>query len=84
MTWATLIPSAVKGVVREVAAFLFSTSEPVTAVSTIGTTPRSSAVAGRETSEQIDGTETTKGLKFCSAPASPRAAAMTAGSVPRV
>jgi len=77
MTSATLFPVASKGVVREVAAFAFSTAEPPTAGSTRGTTPRRAAVVGRVGSLQMDGTLTLKGLKFCSAPASPRAAAIT-------
>ncbi len=77
MTSATLSPAALKGVVKEVAALAFSRVDPVTAGSMRGTTPRRASVVGRVGSLHIDGIETTKGLKFCSAPASPRAAAMT-------
>jgi hypothetical protein len=63
--------------VRDLAALAFSKSEPVTAGSIRGTTPRRASVLGRVGSLQIDGMLTTKGLKFCSAPARPRAAAMT-------
>jgi hypothetical protein len=77
MTSATLSPVASNGVVREEAALVFSSDEPPTAGSTRGTTPRRLSVTGRVGSLQIDGMLTRKGLKFCSAPARPRAAAMT-------
>ena len=51
----------------EVFEFAFSTSCPPTAGSIRGTTPRSSADFGRVGSLQMDGMDTTKGLKFCSA-----------------
>lgn len=82
MTWATLRPSAVKGVVMEVLELAFSRVDPPTAGSIRGTTPRRAAVFGRVGSEQMDGTETTNGLKFCSAATKPRAAAMTASLDP--
>jgi hypothetical protein len=77
MTSATLRPVASNGVIREEAALEFSSAEPPTAGSTRGTTPRRLSVTGRVGSLQIDGMLTKKGLKFCSAPARPRAAAMT-------
>lgn len=49
-----------------------------------GTTPRRAAVVGSVGSLQMEGISTTNGLKFCSAPAKPRAAAITWGSLPRV
>lgn len=67
MTWATLNPVASNGVVMLVAELAFSTSCPPTAGSIRGTTPRSSADLGRVGSEQMEGMEATKGLKFCSA-----------------
>ena len=82
ITCATLNPSALNGVVTELADRAFSTSEPPTAGSTSGTTPRSSALFGRVGSEQIDGIETAKGLKFCSAATRPRAAATARSLVP--
>ncbi|TGO29046.1 hypothetical protein BPAE_0019g00160 [Botrytis paeoniae] len=82
ITSATLRPSAANGVVVLVALFAFSVALPPTAGSIKGTTPRRAAVVGKVGSEQILGTETTKGLKFCSAATRPRAAEMTAGSSP--
>lgn len=73
---------ASNGVILEEFEFAFSTSCPITAGSMRGTTPRRAAVVGRVGSEQIDGTLTTKGLKFCSAATRPRAAAMAASLVP--
>lgn len=64
------------------AEFAFSSAEPPTDGSTRGTTPRSAAVVGRVGSPQIVGMLTTNGLKFCSAPARPLAAAMTCDAVP--
>jgi len=82
MTWATLKPSAEKGVVTEVFELAFSMSWPPTAGSMRGTTPRRAAVVGRVGSEQMDGMLTTKGLKFCSAATRPRAAAIALSLVP--
>lgn len=73
---------ASKGVTIEVAELAFSVASSPTAGSMRGTTPRSAAVVGRVGSEQIEGMETTKGLKFCSAATRPRAAAMAASLVP--
>lgn len=84
MTSATLRSVASNGVVKLEAAFAFSRMEPVTAGSMSGTTPRRARVVGSVGSEQMEGMDTTKGLKFCSAPARPRAAAMTWSSVPKV
>ncbi len=50
MTLAALRPSALNGVLRELTSLAFSTSEPTTEASTRGTTPRSSAVTGKEVS----------------------------------
>jgi hypothetical protein len=66
----------------DVAERAFSVSDPPTAGSIRGTTPRSSALFGRVGSEQMDGIETTKGLKFCSAATSPRAAATARSELP--
>lgn len=82
ITSATLRPSASNGVATLVLLFAFSSSLPPTAGSTRGTTPRSAAVVGSAGSEQIFGTETTKGLKFCSAATRPRAADTTAEALP--
>lgn len=82
ITSATLNPAAANGVLTDVAEFAFSTSWPATAGSISGTTPRSSAVVGRVASEQIEGTDVTKGLKFCSAATYPRAAAMALSLLP--
>lgn len=82
ITSATLRPSAANGVVVLVALFAFSVSLPPTAGSIKGTTPRRAAVVGKVGSEQMFGTETAEGLKFCSAATRPRAAEMTAGSLP--
>lgn len=82
MTWATLIPSAAKGVTIEVAELAFSVASPPTAGSMRGTTPRRAAVVGRVGSEQMDGMLTTNGLKFCSAATRPRAAATARSLVP--
>lgn len=84
MTCATDMPVALKGVLRDVFELAISVSDPTTAGSTRGTMPRSSAVAGRVASPQMEGTLTEKGLKFCSAATSPAAALITCGSVPRV
>lgn len=82
MTWATLKPSAGKGVVIDFFELAFSRTSPTTAGSMRGTTPRRAAVVGRVGSEQMDGMLTRKGLKFCSAATRPRAAAMAASLVP--
>lgn len=82
ITSATLNPSAVNGVEILDLLFAFSPSLPPTAGSIKGTTPRREAVVGNVGSEQIFGTEATKGLKFCSAATRPRAAEITAGSLP--
>lgn len=82
MTWATLKPSAEKGVTIDLAELAFSSASPPTAGSMRGTTPRRAAVLGRVGSEQMDGMLTTKGLKFCSAATRPRAAAMALSLVP--
>lgn len=82
ITSATLNPSAVNGVEILDLLFAFSLSLPPTAGSIKGTTPRRAAVVGNVGSEQIFGTEATKGLKFCSAATRPRAAEVTAGSLP--
>lgn len=82
ITSATLRPSAANGVVVLVALFAFSVALPPTAGSIKGTTPRRAAVVGKVGSEQMFGTETAEGLKFCSAATRPRAAEMTAGSLP--
>jgi hypothetical protein len=82
MTWATLNPSAGKGVIFDALALAFSTASPTTAGSMSGTTPRRAAVVGRVGSEQIDGMLTINGLKFCSAATSPRAAETAASLVP--
>lgn len=84
ITSATERPVASNGVVSEVAELAFSVSDPVTAGSTRGTIPRSSCVAGRVASPQIEGISTLKGLKFCSAATTAAAPLMTAGSVPKV
>lgn len=82
MTWATLSPSAGKGVIFDLLALAFSTISPTTAGSMRGTTPRRAAVVGRVGSEQIDGMSTRNGLKFCSAATRPRAAAIAASLFP--
>lgn len=79
---ATLNPSALNGVVRDLAEAAFATSAPATSGSTRGTMPLSSLVAGRAGSEQMEGIETAKGLKFFSAATSFLAASMTALSLP--
>ena len=84
ITWATLMPVLEKAVLREVAEFAFSVAEPPTAGSTRGTIPRRATVVGRVGSLQMEGTSTTKGLKFCSAATRPWAAAMESAPVPRV
>ena len=84
MISATLMPALANGVVTDFAELAFSRSEPTTAGSMRGTIPRRASVVGRVGSLQIDGTETTKGLKFCSAATSPRAAAIESAPVPRV
>lgn len=58
-------------------------SDPTTAGSTSGMTPLRRGLAGRLASLQMVGMLTTKGLKFCSAPTKPRAAATAAAEVPR-
>lgn len=80
--WATLKPSALNGVLALLFEFAFSTLEPTTAGSTRGTIPLKTAVVGRVGSEQIDGTLTTKGLKFCSADTTPLAAVIESSPVP--
>lgn len=82
MTSATDIPVLLSCVVSEAAELAFSLSEPVTAGSMRGTIPRRSGLTGREVSLQIEGTETTKGLKFCSAATRPRAAATASAPSP--
>jgi len=84
MTCATLKPSAAKGVIFDLFELAFSRDESRTAGSMRGTTPRRATVVGRVGSEQMDGMDVTKGLKFCSAATRPRAAAMAASLVPRV
>lgn len=84
MTSATDKPVAAKGVAKEELELAFSKADPVTAGSMRGTIPRSSAVAGRVASPQMEGMSTLKGLKFCSAATTAAAPLMTAGSVPRV
>ena len=55
MTSATLMPSALNGVVRDWAEAAFSTSDPPTAGSTRGTMPRMRALVGRVGSLQMVG-----------------------------
>ena len=66
----------------EVLELAFSRASPPTAGSIKGTTPRRARVVGRVGSEQMEGMLTTKGLKFCSAATSPRAAATAASLEP--
>jgi hypothetical protein len=82
ITWATLRPSAGSGVVNDAFDAAFSASEPTTAGSTSGITPRRRGLAGRVGSSQNVGMETTKGLKFCSAATRPRAAVTASAPVP--
>lgn len=60
----------------------FSTTSPTTDGSIKGTTPRRASVVGRVGSEQMDGMDTKKGLKFCSAATKPRAAEIALSEVP--
>lgn len=82
MISATLKPALANGVLRDFAELAFSRSDPVTAGSMRGITPRSASVFGRVGSLQMEGILVAKGLKFCSAATSPLAAARASAPLP--